>query len=195
MSSEIRFEPAGVEGLVARETTLAAAAERLGVRIELACGGAGECTSCAVVVEENPLSLSPLTAAEERQLTREQITSSARLACQARVGEGDCSVRVPPQAEAGTDESEEESTPTDARERIRESFTSLPVGEQLATIVEMQLKLAEGLFGAVVDGPLRAGQEFIASLFTAPEEKETEAGATEETGSEPDRDEATKGHE
>jgi ferredoxin len=198
MASEIRFEPAGVEGLVARETTLAEAAERLGVRIELTCGGAGECTSCAVVVEENPLSLSPLTAAEERQLTRDQIASSARLACQARVGDGDCSVRVPPQAEAGTDEGAEDQTPTDARERIRESFTSLPVGEQLAAIVEMQLKLAEGLFGAVVDGPLRAGQEFIASLFNAPEgskEQESGADATEETASGSDRDEETKGHE
>jgi ferredoxin, 2Fe-2S len=180
MSSDIRFEPAGVEGLMARGTTLAAAAERLGVRIELTCGGQGACTSCAVVVAENPLSLSPLTESEERLLTAEQVASSARLACQARLGEGDCVVRVPPQAEAATGEAAEGETPADARERIRESFTELPVGEQFATVLEMQLKLAEGLLDAVVEGPLKAGQEFVASIFGG-----SSAGEADKAGDEP----------
>jgi ferredoxin len=165
MSSEIRFEPAGVAGLVAQGTTLAAAAERLGVRIELACGGRGECTSCAIVMEQNPLSLSPLTEAEERLLTAEQLHGSARLACQARVGEGDCVVRVPPQAEAAGAEG---ASPGEARARIRESFSSLPVGEQIAAILEMEVNLARGVFDAIVEGPLKAGEELVASLFGSP---------------------------
>jgi ferredoxin len=197
MATEIRFEPAGVEGLVARGTTLAAAAERLGVRIELGCGGQGECTTCAVILEDNPMSLSSLTAAEERLLTADQITSSARLACQARVGEGSCVVRVPPQAEASDSETTEDAqSPVDARERIRENFTVLSVGEQFAAVIEMQLKLAEGLIGAVVDGPLRAGQELFSSLLGTPAEtKENDEAAAPEDGKEPERDEEGTGHE
>jgi ferredoxin len=204
MASVIRFEPAGHEGLVAKDTTLAAAADRLGVRIELECEGRGECTSCAVVVEANPLGLSPLTAAEERLLTGEQIAASARLACQARVGEADCVVRVPPQAEAKPADGEpgEQAPPkdsADARERIRESFTSLPVGEQIAAVLEMQVKIAGEIVGAVVEGPLRAGEELLASLFGGPDEKkggtdseDTKAG---ETAGEPRRGEEGDRHE
>lgn len=196
MSSEIRFEPAGVEGLVARGTTLAAAAERLGATVVLECGGKGECTSCIVIVDENPLSLSSLTDAERRLLTEEQIVGSARLACQASVGEGDCVVHVPQPESAGG-----AADPSSARDRIRDSFTSLPIGEQVAAIVELEVKLAGDLLNAVVEGPVRIGSDFVGGLFNsifgAPAEKKSEEAAEPPAApvEEPARDEEFLDHE
>jgi ferredoxin len=165
MSSQIRFEPNNVDGLVAAGTTVAAAAERLGVHIELACGGHGECDSCRVVLVENPLSLSPLTEAEQRRLTAEQILASTRLACQARIGDGDCVVRVPTVTERATEAHAGGATSDTARERIRETFASMPTGDRIAAIVEMQLQVASDLLGALVETPLRIGEQLFGSLF------------------------------
>ena len=94
MASQIRFEPPGVDGLVASGTTIAAAAERLGVAIELRCGGKGECTSCAVRAVEEPFSLSPLTDAERRILSETDVAGGIRLGCQAKTGDADCTIHV-----------------------------------------------------------------------------------------------------
>ena len=94
MASQIRFEPPGVDGLVASGTTIAAAAERLGVAIELRCGGKGECTTCAVRAVEEPFSLSPLTDAERRILSEADVAGGIRLGCQAKTGDADCTIHV-----------------------------------------------------------------------------------------------------
>lgn len=94
MASQIRFEPQGVDGLVASGTSIAAAAERLGVHVELRCGGAGECTSCAVRIVDGPFSLSPLTDAEKRMLSEADVVGSLRLGCQAKTGDAECTVHV-----------------------------------------------------------------------------------------------------
>ena len=80
MASQVRFDPPNVDGLVAAGTTVAAAAERLGVGVTLDCGGVGECTSCAVQMVENPFALSEVVEAERRQLGEERIASGVRLA-------------------------------------------------------------------------------------------------------------------
>lgn len=110
MASLIRFEPSGANGLVASGTTIAAAAERLGVPLELACGGRGTCTSCAVRVTDEPFSISALTDAERAMLDESAVAGGIRLGCQARVGDRDCSVHVleaserPPMPESSADQ-------------------------------------------------------------------------------------------
>src|SRR5262245_58353205 len=94
MASKVRFDPPNVEGLVAAGTTVSAAAERLGVGITLECDGVGECTSCAVQMVDNPFALDEVAEPERRQLGDERIASGVRLACQARIREGDCVIRV-----------------------------------------------------------------------------------------------------
>lgn len=94
MASQIRFEPHGVDGLVASGTSITAAAERLGVAMALTCGGVGECTSCAVRIADGPFSLSPLTDAERRLLSESDVTASMRLGCQAKIGDADCTIHV-----------------------------------------------------------------------------------------------------
>ena len=170
MTSHIRFDPQQIDGLVAAGTTVAAAAERLGIDVELECGGRGECTSCAVRVLENPFSLSEVTDAERRQLTEAQLSESIRLACQARVGEGECVVAVlHPAAPANGAQSETSGEPpppdAGAREQIFEAFSSLPTGEQLSTAIELQLKVAGDLLGTIVETPLKVGEQLIDSIF------------------------------
>lgn len=227
MASQIRFEPHGVTGLVAPGTSIAAAAERLGVPIELRCGGVGECTSCAVRIADGPFSLSPLTDAERRMLSEAEVGASLRLGCQAKVGDSDCSIHLldvaerPPMPADGaassssassegsqdgssgdtatknggwfgfdpwpwtmswgtTDEAKgcddagkEASANTesdrqpidDVRRRILEAFGELPASERLATALELNMKAASDFFGAVLDGPLKAGEEAFDSLM------------------------------
>src|SRR5262245_30852237 len=124
MASQVRFDPPNVEGLVAAGTTVAAAAERLGVGIVLEGGGVGECTSCAVQMVDNPFALSEVAEAERRQLGDERIASGARLACQARIREGDCVIRVLAPARPGEAEVDGEAADegSGGRERILEDF-------------------------------------------------------------------------
>lgn len=225
MASQIRFEPNGVDGLVASGTSIAAAAERLGVAMELQCGGAGECTSCAVRIADGPFTLSPLTDAERRVLSEAEVGASLRLGCQARVGDSDCTVHVLEAAErppmpsgsacaerkgeesggerpggsaskggwfgfdpfggsksgesgdeaAAAGERERDSAAGSAgegsraadevRQRILDAFGELPASERLAAAFEINMKAATDFFGAVLDGPLKAGEEALESLM------------------------------
>jgi len=184
MASQVRFDPPNVEGLVAAGTTVAAAAERLGVQIELDCGGVGECTSCAVQMVENPFALSEVAEPERRQLGEERIAAGFRLACQARIREGDCVVRVLRHASADETDAEAESV-AGGRKRIMEEFAHLPTAEQISTAIELQLKVAGDLLGTIVEVPLRAGEELFSSIFgPAPDEK------SESEGKEADRADA-----
>lgn len=257
MASQIRFEPPGVDGLVASGTTIAAAAERLGVAIELRCGGKGECTTCAVRAVEQPFSLSPLTDAERRILSEADVAGGIRLGCQAKTGDSDCTIHVldvaerPPLPEAATgdvprgdgsdspdgacgesstkaggkrggfdwswmsswgrgpgegtsgeskaaeDPAEGASAPDvdvdDVRRRLLDAFSELPASERLAAALELNMKAATDLFGALFDGPLRAGEQALDSLLSqaanvARESKQKDAGksAPEEPPVKPD---------
>jgi len=185
MTSTVRFDPPGVEGLVASGTTLAAAAERLGVPIVLACGGVGECTSCAVRMLENPFALTEITSAERQHLGEARIAASERLACQSKVRSGDCVARVLDEHAGDATESAEGATPTaGAHERILEAFEELPTSDRVSTALELQLKVASDLLGAIVDVPLKAGSEFVSSIFGKSESTSArDDGDTNESGS------------
>lgn len=191
MTSQVRFDPPNVEGLVASGTTVAAAAERLGVPIELACGGAGECTSCAVRMIENPFALSEVTEAERRMLGDGRIAAGVRLACQAHIREGDCVVRVLGEKAGGASGEDDEQPTGGARERIFEEFESMPTADRLATAFELQLKAAGDLLGAIVEVPLKAGEELFASVFG--DAKQQPENEPESQGKEEDRAEKPSG--
>jgi 2Fe-2S ferredoxin len=251
MASQIRFEPSGVDGLVASGTTIAAAAERLGVAVEMRCGGVGECTTCAIRAVHEPFALSPLTDAERTMLSEADVASGIRLGCQARTGDSDCTIHVldaaerPPMPAAAANEapcaegadsregtakgsiwrdfdwmwmsswgkgsgegasSEASATqePTqgeplphvdadDVRRRILDAFNELPAGDRLATALELNMKAATDFFGAVFEGPFRAGEEAIESLLKQAatvvrdaKQRDAEKSGTAETPAPPD---------
>jgi ferredoxin len=195
MTSQIRFEPSGATGLVASGTTLAAAAERLGVPMALECGGAGECTSCAVRMRENPFALSEVTEAERRMLGEARLFEGLRLACQARVREGDCTVEVLTEPAPPSDDRQEgegSATAGDAHARVIEAFEELPTAERLATAIELQVKVAGDLLETIIETPLKMGEQVLSSIFGAapaaneppsePEEKKEEASTAKSNG-------------
>lgn len=188
MTSQIRFDPPNVEGLVAAGTTVAAAAERLGVDIKLECGGVGECTSCAVRMVENPFALTPLTDAERRMLGEERIAEGIRLGCQARLHEGDCVVHVLETAER-PGEPETESSAEAARARVFEAFDALPASDQFATALELQLKAAGDLLGALFEAPIKVGEQLFGSILG------NEPGRSEPENESKGKEEASPGTE
>jgi len=86
-----KFQPYGVIVEAEAGQTVLQAAAAGGVSIEAVCGGRGTCGKCRIVATEG---LSPLTDAERRKLTPEEIAAGYRLACQALVV-GDTIVSVP----------------------------------------------------------------------------------------------------
>jgi ferredoxin len=183
MASQIRFDPPGVAGLVASGTSIAAAAERLGVEIELECGGRGECTTCAVRLVENPFALSEVTEAERKMLDEKRLFEGVRLACQAYVREGDCTVALLGHPSAEADAAGEPAG--DPHARVIEAFEQLPTADQISTAIELQLKVAGDLLGTLVETPLRVGEQVLSSIFgpapAANEQEETNKEAAPPT--------------
>ena len=102
---KVTFEPAGVTVEVDPELypysrhgqpgSLLDIALANGVHVEHACGGAGVCATCHVIVTAGAENLSPPTDDELDTLDRAPgNTPDSRLACLAVVG-GDVTVRVP----------------------------------------------------------------------------------------------------
>src|SRR2546423_15350512 len=75
MSVNIKFEPAGITGVVAEGTYLWDAAKRIGLRLPAECGGRGECDTCAVLIEKGTTLLSSLTNAERVRLSPERLSA------------------------------------------------------------------------------------------------------------------------
>ena len=88
----ITFLPSGVQTEVSSHETLLRAAERAGVLIDAACGGALKCGKCKVRIFAG--SCSPLTDAERQLLTPTEIELGFRLAC-CTTAEGDLEIVVP----------------------------------------------------------------------------------------------------
>jgi ferredoxin len=100
MSIEIIFEPDHLIGLVAEGTLVLNAARRMGVRIDDECGGLGECDTCAVTVVRGAELLSPVTAAELKQLDDNRRAAGERLACQVTIERsGELVLRIAPEVE------------------------------------------------------------------------------------------------
>jgi len=93
---KIRFEPMGLAVAVSgTDSTIMDAALIYGLPMRFDCGGKGVCGKC-LVVPEPPENLGPITDAERRILSPEQLEEGQRLACQAVV-RGHVRVMVPEQ--------------------------------------------------------------------------------------------------
>ncbi|MDX9819041.1 MAG: 2Fe-2S iron-sulfur cluster-binding protein, partial [Desulfococcus multivorans] len=93
---KIRFEPMGLAVAVSgTDSTIMEAALIYGLPMRFDCGGKGVCGKCLVVTEP-PENMGPITDAERRILSPEQLKEGQRLACQAVV-RGHVRVTVPEQ--------------------------------------------------------------------------------------------------
>jgi len=79
---EVLFQPDGLSIRVARGTLITEAMKKLGIEIQLPCGGAGTCGKC--VVEIHPEAPEPGDF-DRFHLTENELQSGKRLACQTRI--------------------------------------------------------------------------------------------------------------
>ncbi len=91
----VDFEPLGRRLQVERGISILTAAQRAGVGLVSICGGRGLYGCCKVQVLEGQLS--PLSEAEKRLLTPDEIARGYRLACQAEIL-SDLRLHIPPQS-------------------------------------------------------------------------------------------------
>ena len=91
-SYKLTIQPENSTIVVSPETNILEALTDAGVSIVSACGARGTCGKCLIIVEDG--ALSPLTKAELSFLTKEQLESGMRLACQAKITQ-DTIITVP----------------------------------------------------------------------------------------------------
>jgi len=151
MSVDIKFQPEGLNGLVAEGTYLWEAAKRLGVRLPAECNGRGECDTCAVVIEEGATLLSSLTEAERTRLSPERLAAGERLACQVRIERGgEMVVRPVPVTERA-------ETADEAAKGLKKEFRDLPLQRKIATLVEFEAVTLVQTIETIIDIPFAIG--------------------------------------
>jgi len=92
----VAFEPEGRKVKVPIGTTIFQVAREVGIGIRSECGGKGLCGKCRVIVK-SPEALSDLTKAEKKHLSKSEIESGYRLACQAKIL-SNVTVIIPPES-------------------------------------------------------------------------------------------------
>ena len=161
MSVNVEFVPDNRHGVVAEGTYLWDAAKRLGLRLPAECEGRGECDTCAVIVREGATLLSGLTQGERTQLSPERLAAGERLACQAKVERAGDVVLEPVPA------TERHETAEEVKQDLRAEFREMPLGQKLATLVELEAIAASQTFKAIADVPksyFEKGLDYVANF-------------------------------
>ncbi|EHQ35520.1 ASKHA domain-containing protein [Methanoplanus limicola] len=94
-SVSVMFEPDG-KVVSGTSDTLLELALNGNVSLRGECGGAGTCGKCRVQIIRHYGSLNELTRTEEEKLSDDEIKDGYRLACQAKILSGNCTVYIPP---------------------------------------------------------------------------------------------------
>jgi ferredoxin len=160
MTVSITFEPSGLSGVVAEGTYLIDAARRMGVSLGDGCTiGKGECPSCLVAVKSGAGLLSAPSAAELKQLDVEDLAQSHRLACQVKLQfPGEVVVMASARKPGG-------GTPRDTASDLKRDFGSLPLGQKLATLVQLEAVTMSEAFDAAIEKPLALGAKTMDAIL------------------------------
>ncbi|MEW6186927.1 MAG: ASKHA domain-containing protein [Thermodesulfobacteriota bacterium] len=89
---KIVFEPSGRMGNFLEKTSLLKCSQKLNVGLVNVCAGKGTCGKCRIKMLEGPVS--PITKAEKKHLSPEELHEGLRLACRTRLL-GDCQIYTP----------------------------------------------------------------------------------------------------
>ena len=152
MSVSITFEPSGISGVVAQGTYLIDAARRMGAPLGAGCtAGKGECPDCVVSVKAGADLLSTPSQAEEKQLGREQLDQSLRLACHVKLeNHGDVVVMAAARPPRPTDDTEAE---------LLKKFGGLPLAKKVATLAQFEVITMSEAFDTAIEKPLAFGSK------------------------------------
>jgi len=94
----VTFQPSGMKIKVEEGTTILEAANEAGIGIDAPCGGKGTCGKCKIYLNKGKLG--DVTAAERKNLEKEEMKSGCRLACKATILDN-CVIEVPEESLIG----------------------------------------------------------------------------------------------
>lgn len=150
MEVEIKFEPSGREGIVAKGTYLIDAAYRFGIRIDDDCRKLGEPHSCAVKIIKGAELLSVPTKVEMEHLSPERRKKGERLSCQAKLEKsGEIVVMT-------TEKPKPEVPPFEA---FKKEFAELPLEEKVRKLVDLEAITLSDTFNFVLNLPYYLGEK------------------------------------
>ncbi|HEV7645680.1 MAG TPA: 2Fe-2S iron-sulfur cluster-binding protein [Pyrinomonadaceae bacterium] len=162
----IRFEPEGIEGLIAEGTYLSEAANRFGIYFEGECGGqtseaadGQESHCCAVLIEDGGELLSAPTQDELDNLSEEARSAGQRLACQARIERtGEVIVAIMEKEEEMKDETvvQEEKF-----QEFRKGFSDLPLNQKVGELMQLEAITLGETFAYVLNLPFTIGDQIM----------------------------------
>ncbi len=169
-NAEIRFEPEGIEGLIAEGTYLSEAANRFGIYFEGECarqtreqttdGADGqESHCCAVLIEDGGELLSAPTQDELDNLSAEARGAGQRLACQARIERtGEVIVAIMEKEEEIKDETvvQEEKF-----QEFRKGFSDLPLNKKVGELMQLEAITLGETFAYVLNLPFTIGDQIM----------------------------------
>jgi ferredoxin len=170
-NAAIRFEPEGIEGLIAEGTYLSEAANRFGIYFEGECGGqtiggptgeeadGQESHCCAVLIEAGGDLLSAPTQDELDNLSEEARAAGQRLACQARIERtGEVIVAIMEKEEEIKDETvvQEEKF-----QEFRKGFSDLPLNKKVGELMQLEAITLGETFAYVLNLPFTIGDQIM----------------------------------
>ena len=128
MNFEIVFQPYGKRADFPPGTTILDAGRKLGIDIASICGGKGTCGKCKVKIDKGVAGCNSLTPRELKCLTKEEMTSNFRLACQV-IPTTSTIVYVPERSRTGKQRLQTEGIEVSVAVKplVRKFFVKLPV--------------------------------------------------------------------
>ncbi len=174
---KVRFEPMGLAVVVSgTDSTIMDVAAVYSLPMRFDCGGKGVCGKCRVIPDPAE-SLGPLTDAEHRLLSPEQLAEGQRLACQAVV-RGDVRVTIPEQLM--------DSTEVRGKDAIRGSYAPKPMVSRIHLPKSLPPEPVDGRSGTLADwlagrALAEAGREIVFKDGSALRQASLPAQCTGET--------------
>lgn len=150
MEVEVKFEPSGREGIVAKGTYLIDAAYRFGIRIDDECRKEGLHHNCAVKIIKGGELLSEPTKVELEHLSPERRKKGERLSCQAKLEKsGEIVVMT-------TEKPKPEVPPFEA---FKKEFAELPLEEKVRKLVDLEAITLSDTFNFILNLPYYIGEK------------------------------------
>lgn len=155
MEAELKFERENVEGIAVVGSYLIDAERRIGIEIHSDCGRLGLCDACCVNVRGGGKNLSAPTKAETEVLGADRIAKGDRLSCQAKIASaGEIVIATIEREDPRTEKERVES-------EFKREFESLPLGEKVAKLLELEAVTLTETLAFVVNSPYKIGQSVV----------------------------------
>ncbi|MHA1143507.1 MAG: ASKHA domain-containing protein [Candidatus Helarchaeota archaeon] len=159
----VTFQPEGKRVKVKDDQTILDAARIAGIDLISVCGGAGTCGKCKVILKESS-SISEISNKERDLLSKEEINSGIRLACQTKI-RNHVVIRVPEYSRTGKQRLQIEGIETSikADPTVRKIYLELsePTLDDLRSDVD---RINEGIRTRLKTNNLKIGLEVLNDL-------------------------------